>query len=93
MSKAELDWDEVAYVQASKFRRHVVEELRAGPLTPSEIANRSGEEIAHISRSLGELRDRGIAELLVSEDVRKGRLYRLTEDGEVIGDYFAKRGE
>lgn len=51
---------------------------------PSQIANDAEISISHVSRALGELRDRSLAELLVSEDRRKGRVYGITDHGSDI---------
>lgn len=79
-----LDYDDVSYVVASDYRKRVLADLAGGPSKPSAISERlGGIDIAHVSRSLQELRDRDLVELLVSEDVRKGRIYGLTDAGEL----------
>lgn len=78
----EIDYDSLSYIISSDFREATVIELLNQPLTPSEIAERSGYGIAHISRALKEMRDKGFVELLVNEDRMKGRIYGLTEQGE-----------
>jgi DNA-binding MarR family transcriptional regulator len=52
-----------------------------GAATPSTIAEATGLKMAHSSRSLKQLRERGMVELLVSESVFKGRVYGLTDTG------------
>lgn len=86
----EADWDTVSHVTASKYRQAVVESLVGGPATPSGIAEKTGFGIAHISRSLQDLREENVTELLVSEDRRKGRYYGLTERGEQVADRVAE---
>jgi len=72
----------MASVLGSTYRRQVVESLRAdGPATPSQLEERTGVDISHMSRALGDLREVGGVELLVPEDTKKGRLYGLTEAG------------
>lgn len=78
------DWDEIGYIISSKYRVTVLRELAEGPATPSRIAADSNISIAHVSRALQELRDRGLVELLVPEDRRKGRIYGITESGEAV---------
>jgi DNA-binding MarR family transcriptional regulator len=80
------DWDQISYVIRSQYRTAVLRRLISGPATPSRIAGDTDFAIAHVSRALGELRDQGLAELLVSEDQRKGRLYGVTEEGERVWD-------
>lgn len=75
------DWDEVSYVISSRYRVETLEHLADGPATPSRIASDESIDISHVSRALQELRDRSMAELLVSEDRKKGRVYGITEKG------------
>jgi DNA-binding MarR family transcriptional regulator len=78
------EWDEIGFVISSRYRVAVLKRLADGPATPSQLATDSGLAIAHISRALRGLRDRGLVELLVSEDRKKGRVYGVTEKGEEI---------
>lgn len=75
------NWDDYSYVISSRYRVATMGRLADGPATPSQIASDADVRITHISRALQELADRGLAELLVSEDRKKGRVYGLTEDG------------
>lgn len=75
------DWDEVSFVISSRYRVETLSQLADGPATPSQIASEAGVGIAHVSRALQELRERSLAELLVSEDRKKGRVYGITERG------------
>lgn len=80
-----MTWDEVGYVLSSKYRTEVMEFLADTPRTPSAMAKPNSEiPIAHVSRALSNLRERGLVELLVDEDRKKGRLYGLTDDGEEV---------
>lgn len=78
------EWDEIGYVISSQYRVTVLKHIAEGPLTPSKIASDSPLSIAHISRTLGELRDHDLVTLLVSEDRKKGRVYGATDKGEEI---------
>lgn len=78
------DWDLVSYVIRSQYRTAVLRRLVDGPATPSQIADEADFAIAHVSRALGELREKELVELLVSEDQRKGRVYGITEEGERV---------
>lgn len=75
------NWDDVSYIQRSKYRRDVVRTLAAGSATPSDIAHAHAYAQPHVSRALNELRDRDLVELLVPEDQARGRYYGLTDDG------------
>jgi DNA-binding MarR family transcriptional regulator len=76
------EWDDISFVISSKYRVAVLKQLAQGPATPSKIATDTEFTISHISRALRGLRGRDLAELLVSEDRKKGRVYGLTERGE-----------
>ena len=75
------DWDAISYVISSRYRVVAMERLNEGPATPSQIAADADVGIAHVSRALQELRDRGLVTLLVSDERKKGRVYGLTEAG------------
>ena len=75
------DWNAVSFVISSQYRVAALKQLSENPATPSRIANDTDKGIAHISRALQGLRERGLIELLVSEDRRKGRVYGFTEEG------------
>lgn len=86
MAQSETDgdnWDLVAYVTSSKYRMAIVESLTESPRRPSDV---DGFDVAHISRAMNELRDKGVIDLLVSEDVKKGRYYGLTDQGVEIAE-------
>jgi DNA-binding MarR family transcriptional regulator len=80
------DWDMISFVIRSQYRVDVLSRLAEGPATPSRIAADEDIAIAHVSRALSGLRedDRGMVELLVSEDQKKGRVYGITEKGESV---------
>jgi len=78
-----MDFNKLGYVKASWYRTETIQAMDR-PILPSELEEQTGIEQAHISRALNELREKGIIELLVSEDTKKGRLYGLTEQGQEI---------
>jgi DNA-binding MarR family transcriptional regulator len=80
------DWDTISFVIRSQYRVNVLSRLVEGPATPSRIAADEDIAIAHVSRALSGLREdgRGMVELLVSEDQKKGRVYGITEKGESV---------
>jgi len=78
------DWDAISYVISSRYRVVAMERLYEGPATPSQIASDADVGIAHVSRALQELRDRGLVTLLVSDERKKGRVYGLTEGGSEV---------
>lgn len=80
------NWNEVSFVISSRYRVVAMRRLETGPATPSQIAADEDVGIAHVSRALQGLQERGLVDLLVSDDRKKGRVYGLTEDGSQIWD-------
>ena len=77
-------WDQIGFIISSQYRVEVLERLASGPATPSQIAADEDITVAAVSHALSGLRERGLVELLVSEERRKGRVYGITESGEEI---------
>jgi len=86
-----VDYNRVGSVVASKYRKQTVLALKGGPKIPSEIADESDSDIAHISRAITELANNDITELLVDESTKKGRLYGLTSEGEEVAEVVEDR--
>lgn len=80
----EVEWDDVGFVLASKYRKGVVSHLGERSAQPSGVAEETGHPISNVSGEIRNLRDRGLVELLVPEERRKGRIYGLTDDGERV---------
>ena len=85
------DWDEVSYVIRSTPREFVIKSLCEGPKTPGEIRDETEIDIAHISRGVTQLQERGLTELLVDENTKKGRLYGLTDEGQEVAEAVESR--
>ena len=77
----------IAYINISSYRNKTVKALENEIKTPTEISNDTGINRSHMSNVLRELKDSGIVEC-VNEEVRKGRIYRLTSTGEEIVDHL-----
>ena len=77
----------IAYVNISSYRNKTVKALKDEIRTPTEIARDTGINRSHMSNVLRELKDCEIVEC-INEEVRKGRIYRLTSTGEEIADYL-----
>lgn len=86
------DWDEVSYVISSSYRVVVLGRLDESPATPSRIAEDTDCSIAHVSRALRGLRERGLVELLVSEERQKGRVYGITDRGTEVWNTIEDEG-
>ena len=72
---------EINYVNISKYRTKVMKSLDGEVLIPSQIARNSGIRTNHISKVLSELKAHELVEC-INPEVRKGRLYRLTNKGD-----------
>lgn len=78
-------WMKYAYVISSKVRKKIILSLSNKPLTPTQIADETGLNLSQVSRSFNDLKDKNLIECLNPEE-KKGRLYRLIEDGEWVLD-------
>ena len=74
---------EISYVQISKYRTKTMKSLNGNVKIPSAIARDSGIRTNHISKVLSELKAHELVEC-INPEVRKGRLYRLTDKGEKV---------
>ena len=74
---------EMSYVKISKYRTKVMKSLEGEVKIPTVIAKDSEIRSNHISKVLAELKARELVEC-INPEVRKGRLYRLTEKGDEI---------
>lgn len=81
----------IAYVLSSTYRLKVVKVLHENMSFPAKIANNAGIRLNHISKVLKDLKDNNIVEC-INPEVRKGRLYRLTDKGEKISELIFDRG-
>ena len=75
--------DEIEYVKRSKYKLKVMKTLDGKVKIPSEIANDAEIFQNHISNTLRQLREHGLIEC-INPEVKKGRLYRLTDKGEEL---------
>ena len=74
---------EMSYVEISKYRSKVMKALEDDVKIPSQIAKDSEIRQNHISKVLSELKAHELVEC-INPEVRKGRLYRLTDKGDEI---------
>ncbi len=78
-------WVEYAFVIRSEVRKKIMITLSNKPLTPTQIADETELNLSQVSRNLKKLSERGLVELLNPEE-KKGRLYRLMENGRWVVD-------
>ena len=74
---------EMSYVKISKYRTKVMKSLDDDVKIPTIIAKDSGIRTNHISKVLAELKAHELVEC-INPEVKKGRLYRLTDIGKEI---------
>ncbi|MCQ2972212.1 MAG: transcriptional regulator [archaeon] len=72
-----------SYVQISKYREKTLKSIGNDVKIPTKIAKDSGIRTNHISKVLNELKSKEMVEC-INEEVRKGRLYRLTDTGKDV---------
>ena len=74
---------EISYVKISQYRTKVMKSLDGDVKIPTGIAKDSRIKTNHISKVLSELKAHELVEC-INPEVRKGRLYRLTDKGEEV---------
>ena len=74
---------EVGYIQVSTYRTKVIKSLDGEVKIPSQIAKDTDILQNHMSATLKQLKEHELVEC-INPEVRKGRLYRLTDKGEII---------
>ena len=77
--------EKLGFVLASRYRMEVVKQLALSPMTPSQIAKKTGIYISHVSLTLRDLAKEGIVRC-INPKRRKGRLYVLTDTGKWIAE-------
>ncbi|WP_408958570.1 winged helix-turn-helix domain-containing protein [Natrinema sp. 74] len=87
----DIDWGKVGFVDSSTYRTEVLSHLVESRLTPKELSNETPIELSHVSRTLGELKEKDLVELLVPEDQQKGRIYEATEEGKRVWETVESR--
>lgn len=72
--------DTIKYVNRSKYRLKVLKSLNTQVKMPREISADCDILPNHISNVLRQLKEKDIVEC-INPEVKKGRLYRLSDDG------------
>ena len=75
-----MDDELLKYVNNSSYRVKVLKALGDDVKIPTQIASDSGILPNHISNVLRQLKEKEIVEC-INPEVRKGRLYRLSDNG------------
>jgi DNA-binding MarR family transcriptional regulator len=72
-------WELVSFAN-NTVRKVCLEALANGPRTPSAISRSSGVHLSHISRSLRELKSKGLVDCATPKAV-KNRIFVITDKG------------
>ncbi len=73
----------IGFILGSDYRHKILAELDKGIKTPKQVSREANLQINHVSNILKELSDRGLVKC-ETPDLRKGRLYRITDKGKEI---------
>lgn len=79
----EISYSLLGYVQASEYRKRVLFSLKDGLLRPKDIANETKYPQSHVSNTLSELVKQNLV-VCTNPESRKGRLYKLTAEGQTV---------
>ena len=77
------EWKNLGKIISSSYKREIMISLRDTELTPKIISKKTHFSINHVSNILKELKNLDLVKCL-NEDLKKGRIYTLTEEGEKI---------
>jgi predicted transcriptional regulator len=86
----DIDWLSYGFVLASSHRKAVVEVLKTGPATPSQVSQKTNLRMIHISKALRELEANDLV-ICLTPNLRKGRIFDLTQGGRAIADRIYAR--
>lgn len=86
-----MSWDDVSFVIASKNRKVILSKL-VTPMTPTVLSKNANLNLTNVSRSLTELRKRGLVVCLTPKK-RVGRIYGLTKKGILVLEKMKKMDE
>lgn len=87
-----ISYSLLGYVQASEYRKKVLFVLKDGLLRPKDIADQTKYPQSHVSNTLSELTKQNLV-MCANPESRKGRLYKLTSQGQIILEYIESTGK
>ena len=80
--------DDIGFIKAGKYRIKIMELLKNSTLaTPAEIAENFGIYHSQVSRTVSELKEKGLISC-TTPNRTKGRIYRLTKKGIKVLDFM-----
>lgn len=75
-----MDYGLIGFIKASKHRQDILLLLEEEQYTPREIAVRLNLHISQVSRTLAEMLEMKIIEIM-NPEMKKGRIYSITPTG------------
>jgi predicted transcriptional regulator len=84
-----IKWEKLGFIKASEYRLKVMNKLKKGSETPSNIAQSVDLRQNHVSATLTELADKELVKVM-NPDAQKGRLYSLTDEGKELAEELGK---
>lgn len=84
-----MDEDELysllSFLRSSEHRRKILGFLveKSEPQTPTDIKEAIGIDRPHVSNRLGDLKEKGLVEV-VNPDAKRFRYYRVTDKGKTV---------
>lgn len=84
--------DDASFVVRSPHRTTILQRLAEGAAIPAQIRDDTDLEYSRISEAANTLRDRGLIDLIVDEDTKRGRLYSVTDQGEDVLEFMNENG-
>lgn len=81
-------WSDFSFVTSSSYREKIITALASTPKQPRDLERETNVSLTHVSRSLRELRSRGLVECLTPSTKTHGRVYALTKVGSSVVGYM-----
>lgn len=82
--------EQVAYVKVSKHRTNILLFMQNELYTPKQIGDGIGVRTNHISNLLAQLKKFNLV-YCATPNIKKGRLYSLTDDGKNVLEYIKQK--
>ena len=82
-------WDLIGFIKASQTRYNTLKALETDFLMPTEISQHTGIRTSQVSGALQEMKKRNLVECK-NEQLRKGRIYQITDKGRELLEILAK---
>ncbi len=83
-----MDWKLYSFVVRGKNRTRILTALTK-PMTPTQLKEKAGVSLSHVSHALRVLKEKGLAKCINPKD-KVGKLYRLTKKGKEIAKAMEK---